>query len=201
MSNKVDLSSLEAAISQSIKTYSESPMPEETSKIQAIQVLSKEVKLISDEKKLEYELQNQKDRFELEKDHKYWSEKFEEKKLDDERSRIQQEINLKKEELELNKKRLRLETRKNNSLINVEKRRLDIEENNAKQIEQNRKDDLRFKYISLGLTIAVPMIMTFIELMSYRKLAYANLKLIYADEGRPTTDFKDAVKSVKNLIK
>lgn len=194
MSKEADLSSLENGLTKAIENYSNVPMPDDVSKLQAIQILTREVKLVSDEKKRIFDQENQKERFELEKDHRYWSEKFEEKKF--------------QEEHELAKKRLDLDLEKSNALLKIEttkleleKDRLECEKNNSIQLERNRKDDLKFKYISLGLTIGIPMLTTFISLMVYRKLAYTNLKLIYVDEGRPTMDYKDAVKSVKNLVK
>jgi len=194
MAKENNLSSLESGIETSLQEYSQMKLPSDCSKLQAIQVLTKEINLVTSEKKRIFDQEMAEERFELEKDHKYWSEKFEEKKFEAENN--------------LNKERLALETKKySDSLkleelkLKIETTRLDIEKTNLELNQQKAKDDQKYRYIQLGLTIVVPALTSMISLLVYRKLAYNNLKLIYMDEGRPTTDFKDAVKSVKNLTK
>ena len=85
--------------------------------------------------------------------------------------------------------------------IQIETTRLEIEKTNLELNKQNAKEDRKYRYISLALTVGIPAVTTLISLLVYRKLAYNNLKLIYVDEGRPTTNFNDAVKSIKNLTK
>ena len=85
--------------------------------------------------------------------------------------------------------------------IQIETARLEIEKTNLELNKQNAKEDRKYRYISLALTVGIPAVTTLISLLVYRKLAYNNLKLIYVDEGRPTTNFNDAVKSIKNLTK
>ena len=194
MAKETDLSNLESSVKSTIQEYSNIYLPNDCSKLQAIQVLTKEIGLISGEKKRIFDEEMQKDRFELDKDHKYWSEKFEEKKFEDEQ--------------DLAKKRLALETSKIDSAlkqeelkIQIETARLEIEKTNLELNKQNAKEDRKYRYISLIVTIGIPFVTTLISLLVYRKLAYDNLKLIYVDEGRPTTNFNDAVKSIKNLTK
>lgn len=192
--NETELSELKNGLKSTLQEYSSIQMPDGTTKQQAAQVLFREVKMVSDEEKRAFDEKMQEDRFELEKDHKYFTENIEKEKL-----------SLEKDSSE---KRLVLEEKKFKEQSDIEKLRLSIEQSrfdldksiyeaNQKNAEKERK----FKYISLGLTILVPAIVTIAELVVYKKLAYSNLKLIYVDEGRPTVDFKDSVKSVKNLIK
>lgn len=85
--------------------------------------------------------------------------------------------------------------------LELEKDRLDIQ---RKELEQKAKDahnDTRFKWITFGITTTTALLTAIMPILVYRKLAYTNLKLIYKDEGRPTTEYKDAIKSVQNLIK
>ena len=64
-----------------------------------------------------------------------------------------------------------------------------------------RLKELYLKYEEIINYLFIGGCTTLISLLVYRKLAYNNLKLIYVDEGRPTTNFNDAVKSIKNLTK
>lgn len=194
MAKETNLSSLENGLDSTLKGYSELSLPSDCSKLQAIQVLTKEFSLVSSEKKRIFDEKLAEDRFQLEKDDKYWREKFEEKKLD-------QEQTLERERLALDKEKqtflLSIETTK----LKLEEARLEIEKSNLELNKQKVKDDQKYRYLQLALTIGIPALTSLISLFVYRKLAYSNLKLIYVDEGRPTTDFKDAVKSVKNLTK
>lgn len=194
MAKETDLNSLESSVKLTIQEYSNISLPNDCSKLQAIQVLTREIGLISGEKKRFFDEEMQKDRFELDKDHKYWSEKFEEKKFKSEKA-------LAKERLALEAKKLDEDLKQEELKIQIETTRLEIEKTNLELNKQNAKEDRKYHYISLALTIGIPAVTTLISLLVYRKLAYNNLKLIYVDEGRPTTNFNDAVKSIKNLTK
>lgn len=179
----MDLSEIERSAENTIKSYSELEMPNDHSKIQAIQLLSKEISVLSNEKKREFDEKMQSERFELDKDHKYWGEKFEEKKFSEEQSLAKERLNQESKRFELEDRKFKFEMFKF--------------ENEQKIAKENRKLDI----IKLAITIGIPAAITIVELLVYRKLAYINYKLIYVDEGRPTTESKDAVKSIKNLIK
>ena len=194
MAKETDLSNLESSVKSTIQEYSNIYLPNDCSKLQAIQVLTKEIGLISGEKKRIFDEEMQKDRFELDKDHKYWSEKFEEKKFEDEQD-------LAKKRLALEKSKIDSALKQEELKIQIETTRLGIEKTNLELNKQNAKEDRKYRYISLALTVGIPAVTTLISLLVYRKLAYNNLKLIYVDEGRPTTNFNDAVKSIKNLTK
>lgn len=194
MAKETDLSSIEGSVKSTIQEYSNISLPNDCNKLQAIQVLTKEIGLISGEKKRIFDEEMQKERFELDKDHKYWSEKFEEKKFEGEQALTKERLALEAKKLDETLKQEELKTR-------IEMTRLEIEKTNLELNKQKAKEDQKYRYISLALTIGVPAVTTLISLLVYRKLAYNNLKLIYVDEGRPTTNFNDAVKSIKNLTK
>ena len=63
------------------------------------------------------------------------------------------------------------------------------------------KSESKYRWITFGVTTILGFAQFAISLYTYKKLAYTNLKLIYCDEGRPTTDYKDAIKNVQNMIK
>lgn len=194
MAKETNLSSLEESIKTSIEAYSNTELPSDCTKLQAIQVLTKEINLVTSEKKRLFDEEMARQRFELEKDDKYWREKFEEKKFADEQSLAKERFKL---ESEKQKELLAIESTK----LEIEKTRLNIEQSNLELNIRRTEDDKKYRYLQLGLTIGIPALTSIISLLVYRKLAYSNLKLIYMDEGRPTTDFKDAIKSVKNLTK
>lgn len=189
-----ELDTLKKNIGQTLTQYNNIPLANDCTKVQAAQVLLREVKMVSDEEKRIFDENMQKDRFELEKDHKYFTEDIEKKKFEYEKDsfnkRLEMDENRNKNQYELDKLKL-----------SIEERKLDLETSIYEMNKSNAEKERRFKLISLGATILVPAIVTLAELFVYRKLAYSNLKLIYVDEGRPTVDFKDSVKSVKNLIK
>lgn len=169
-------------------------MSEEADYSKVLNVFVKQQKVISDEESRNFNEKMQEKRYELEKDKVYSSQNLEEK-------RFNKENEIKEKEISLNEE-------KNKALIDIEKLKFDLElkkfelesknnENNVKNAFEERK----FRYISLGITTFASLAGIIIPLIVYKKLAYANLKLIYRDEGRPTQDFKDSVRLVKQLTK
>lgn len=208
MSKETDLSVVESSLYQTINEYNNIPLPDDMSKLTAIQLVTREVKLLADEKKRIFDQKIQEEKFELEKDHRYWSEHFEEKKLEAEKAKNQDEMALKNEEQRIAQERLKLEAEKQEKMLGleqlrlqIEQSRLEIEKTNLELTEKNRQNEQKFKWISLGLSIGVPALVSIGSLIVYRKLAYSNLKLIYHDEGRPTNDFKDAIKCIQNMTR
>lgn len=194
MAKETNLSSLESNIETSIKEYSELPLPNDCDKLRALQILTKELALVTSERKRIFDQKLAEDRFELEKDDKYWREKFEEEKFNKEQALAERRLAL---EEDRQKELLVIDTTR----LQIEQARLDIERTNLELNIKKANDDKKYRYLQLALTIGIPALTSLVSLLVYRKLAYSNLKLIYMDEGRPTTDFKDAVKSVKNLTK
>lgn len=206
--NNIDLSSLQQSINSSVQEYSNIPIPDDITKLQASQILAREVKLVSDEEKRIFDQKMQEDRFELDKDHKYWSEKFEEKKLEEEKQKNSAELELKKEEQKIANKRISLDSEKQNALLEIEKTRLkydelklDLEKTNLLMNEKARKDDLMFKYISLGFTVLIPAIMSGISLFVSWRVYKTTLKFKYIDEGMPDKLLENASKSVNDYVK
>ena len=85
--------------------------------------------------------------------------------------------------------------------LEIEKMRLDMQREDLNQKKIDSRNDMRFRLITFGVTTVIGLAEVVIPLMVYRKLAYTNLNLIYRDEGRPSNDYKDAIKNVKQMIK
>lgn len=227
---EINISSLTSNLDNSITNYTSVKMPENYDKVKAIQILSREYSIIAAEQKRKYdqdqtskrnkdihdELEHRKrledKRFEMEKN-------FGSKRLELDKAKQKSAISIEKDKLSLDKKRFNMEediSKKRYELdkakqesseiieklrLDVEMRRVELEKENLEFNKQRSKDDKKYRYIQLAMTIGIPAITSVISLFVYRKLAYSNLKLIYVDEGRPTADFKDSIKDVKKLIK
>ena len=172
---KKTLKNLEKSVELTSQEYSNIPLDSECTKSQAMQILSKEIGLVSDEKTKNFNQEMQKKRLELDEKAKEWNRKIEEGKLKNEELKTQ-----------------------------IEYSRLEFEKANLEEAKRNAKDEKKFKLLSLGLqagAIIIPATVSLITLLVYKRLSYANLSLIYRDEGRPTPDFKDSCKAIKSLIK
>ena len=181
--SNIDLSDLKDCVSLSTKEYSNMPIPNDVTKMQANQILTREVKLIADEEKRIFDQKIQEDRFELDKDHKYWSEKFEEKKFEEEKS-------LNSAKMEFEKSRLKYDELK-----------LDLEKTNLLVNERSRKDDLIFKYVSLGITTLSSVILGVTSIVMSWKAYSTTLKFKYIDEGMPDKLLENAEKMVNDHVK
>lgn len=211
MKKEIDLNNLEQGAIKTIEEYSKMPLPDDYSKQQTLQMLTKELGLISSEKKRVQDSTLQEERFELEKDHKYWNEKFEERKFKLEEDKFKNTSKQEESKLGLEERKLNLEEEKFKDAskneefrLELEKIRLDIEKSNLEFQRQNALEERKLKKWTLIFQIAsfgVSTLTTIIGLCLSNKLAYDNLKLIYVDEGRPTTEFKDSCKVIRNYIK
>lgn len=168
---------------------------------EALTTLIKLNKIISDEETKTFSEKIQSDRYELDKDRTYSGQTLEKEKFAEDKKMRAEELGIKKREMALAETRQATSEKLETIKLDIEKTRLEIERENLKNNIDSQKSERIFRYISLGITTLVGVLGVFVPLLVYRKLAYANLKLIYRDEGRPTQDFKDAVRCIKGLTR
>ena len=178
---ETDLQKLSEAVSSTIEGYKSCDTQADQSVVLAN--LQKLTNIVDSNEKRQEDNSFRNEQFQLNKDHVYAQDKLEE-------DRLKQQIkdNSEKNEIE----RLRLE---------IEKTRLDLQKEDLNQKRIDSRNDMRFRLVTFGITTVIGLAEVIIPLLVYRKLAYTNLNLIYKDEGRPTNDYKDAIKNIKMMIK
>ena len=178
---ETDLQKLSEAVSSTIEGYQSCDTQADQSGVLAN--LQKLTNIVDSNEKRQEDNSFRNEQFQLNKDHVYAQDKLEE-------DRLKQQIkdNSEKNEIE----RLRLE---------IEKTRLDLQREDLNQKKIDSRNDMRFRLVTFGITTVIGLAEVIIPLLVYRKLAYTNLNLIYRDEGRPTNDYKDAIKNIKMMIK
>lgn len=178
---ETDLQKLSEAVSSTIEGYQSCDTQADQSGVLAN--LQKLTNIVDSNEKRQEDNSFRNEQFQLNKDHVYAQDKLEE-------DRLKQQIkdNSEKNEIE----RLRLE---------IEKTRLDLQREDLNQKRVDSRNDMHFRLVTFGITTVIGLAEVIIPLLVYRKLAYTNLNLIYRDEGRPTNDYKDAIKNIKMMIK
>ena len=178
---ETDLQKLSEAVSSTIEGYKSCDTQADQSGVLAN--LQKLTNIVDSNEKRQEDNSFRNEQFQLNKDHVYAQDKLEE-------DRLKQQIkdNSEKNEIE----HLRLE---------IEKTRLDLQKEDLNQKRIDSRNDMRFRLVTFGITTVIGLAEVIIPLLVYRKLAYTNLNLIYKDEGRPTNDYKDAIKNIKMMIK
>lgn len=178
---ETDLQKLSEAVSSTIEEYKSCDTQADQNGVLAN--LQKLTNIVDSNEKRQEDNSFRNEQFQLNKDHVYAQDKLEE-------DRLKQQIkdNSEKNEIE----RLRLE---------IEKTRLDLQKEDLNQKRIDSRNDMRFRLVTFGITTVIGLAEVIIPLLVYRKLAYTNLNLIYRDEGRPTNDYKDAIKNIKMMIK
>ena len=178
---ETDLQKLSEAVSSTIEGYKSCDTQADQSGVLAN--LQKLTNIVDSNEKRQEDNSFRNEQFQLNKDHVYAQDKLEE-------DRLKQQIkdNSEKNEIE----RLRLE---------IEKTRLDLQKEDLNQKRIDSRNDMRFRLVTFGITTVIGLAEVIIPLLVYRKLAYTTLNLIYKDEGRPTNDYKDAIKNIKMMIK
>lgn len=198
--NEQDLKKLkESAIS--VEKVINSEIPDDADTIKVFKLFAAQQKLISDEEKRAFDEKTTQERLQIDKDQKMFNQNLEDKKFKEEQKQHAAELELKNKEFDLAKSKqdamLLLETNK----LNLETNRLKFEQDQALIAQENLKTDRMFRWISLGISSLLTVVGIIVPIAVYRKLAYANLKLIYRDEGRPTQDFRSSIKVIENMIK
>ena len=198
--NDTDLQKVEQGLTKTIDSYNSIGLME-PDKAKCLGIMQKESSIILNEEKRKEDLAFQKDRFLLEKDHKYFEENLAKEKAKQESKWHDEETASKKEAFEYQKTKDANEFSIQKMRFDLDRQRLDFEEKDLEFKRELSKSESKYRWITFGVTTILGFAQFAISLYTYKKLAYTNLKLIYCDEGRPTTDYKDAIKNVQNMIK
>lgn len=165
MKKETDLSSLETSLDDELSEYSNADLPDDISKLQLIQLIGKNVQILSGEKKRLSDLENQKERLQLEKDREYHNQNLDDKKFKEEHDKNANELILKQHEQENADKRLRLDIKKHKDSMKLEEDRLKVDRDRLsfdmykyeKDLEIKKRDQNRQLIITI-LGIVVPVI-------------------------------------------
>ena len=220
-----DLQAVENSFTSSVNEYQQIGL-NDPDKAKCIQIIQREASILSNEEKRKNDLEFQDKRFELDKDHTYFQEslekdklkqqkesfeyqkikdsnesKFQDKRFELDKDHICFQESLEKDKLKQQKESFEYQKIKDSNDLELQKIRLELEKNDLEARRAQERNESKFRWITFGITTGLAFVQFAMTLMSYRKLAYTNLKLIYKDEGRPTTEYKDAIKDVKNLLK
>ena len=198
--NDTDLQKVEQGLTKTIDSYNSIGLME-PDKAKCLGIMQKESSIILNEEKRKEDLAFQKDRFLLEKDHKYFEENLAKEKAKQESKWHDEETASKKEAFEYQKTKDTNEFSIQKLRFDLDRQRLDFEEKDLEFKRELSKSESKYRWITFGVTTILGFAQFAMSLYAYKKLAYTNLKLIYCDEGRPTTDYKDAIKNVQNMIK
>ena len=198
--NDTDLQKVEQGLTKTIDSYNSIGLME-PDKAKCLGIMQKESSIILNEEKRKEDLAFQKDRFLLEKDHKYFEENLAKEKAKQESKWHDEETASKKEAFEYQKTKDTNEFSIQKLRFDLDRQRLDFEEKDLEFKRELSKSESKYRWITFGVTTILGFAQFAMSLYTYKKLAYTNLKLIYCDEGRPTTDYKDAIKNVQNMIK
>lgn len=198
--NDTDLQKVEQGLTKTIDSYNSIGLME-PDKAKCLGIMQKESSIILNEEKRKEDLAFQKDRFLLEKDHKYFEENLAKEKAKQESKWHDEETASKKEAFEYQKAKDSNEFSIQKLRFDLDRQRLDFEEKDLEFKRELSKSESKYRWITFGVTTVLGFAQFAMSLYAYKKLAYTNLKLIYCDEGRPTTDYKDAIKNVQNMIK
>ena len=157
-------------------------IPEDISYKDALGILIKQNKLISDEETRRF-------------NENFQTEKFKE------------DLKIRKAELKLSKEKqnfyetielTRLETEK--TRLEIEKQKLDIERTNQKILLENSKSERKFKYVSLIVTGITGFISVVVPAVLYYSMGMRDMKHRYRDEGISSKFYETNMKNVTNLL-
>ncbi len=164
-----------------MNTYADTLSADDEGKGKALNVITKEVKLLNEDEDHKMDLKIKKTKLDLETiklDLDRVRIELESKRYDLEASRVQNQIELEQLRLELDQRRFELE-------------RIKLERDEKVRLEDSEKSKWD-KFINMGLRvleIGLPLAIN-------TALVMMNFRLIYADDGRVPSEMKDLMKNV-----
>lgn len=190
MAKELNLSSIEKALETSINDYSNMQSDSELTKIQALQILSKEFKMISDEKTRLFNEDMQFKRYELDKDKIYETQKLERDKFNHEREKDEKEyeLNLKRYELDLLK-------------VKNEQRRIDLDEKIYMSNEKHKKFEKVLTITTDVLKSFIPVIGSVIATGIYVKFMKQCMAITMIDNGIVSKTVLEQIKQFDKYAK
>lgn len=191
MAKELNLNSLEKNIETSIQEYTNMSLNnEELTKSQALQILSKEFKLVSDEKARTFNEDIQLKRYELDKDKIYEAQKLE-------RDKFNHEKDINEKNYELNIKKLDLDLLK----VQNEQRRLDLDEKIYISNEANKKFEKVLSTSVEILKILIPAIGSICATGIYVKFMKQCMSITMIDNGIVSKPTQEIIKQFDKYAK
>lgn len=191
MAKELNLNSLEKELETSIQEYTNMSLNnEELTKIQALQILSKEFKLVSDEKARIFNEDIQLKRYELDKDKIYEAQKLE-------RDKFNHEKDINEKNYELNIKKLDLDLLK----VQNEQRRLDLDEKIYISNEANKKFEKVLSTSVEILKILIPIIGSICATGIYVKFMKQCMSITMIDNGIVSKPTQEIIKQFDKYAK
>lgn len=191
MAKELNLNSLEKNIETSIQEYTNMSLNnEELTKSQALQILSKEFKLVSDEKARTFNEDIQLKRYELDKDKIYEAQKLE-------RDKFNHEKDINEKNYELNIKKLDLDLLK----VQNEQRRLDLDEKIYISNEANKKFEKVLSTSVEILKILIPTIGSICATGIYVKFMKQCMSISMIDNGIVSKPTQEIIKQFDKYAK
>lgn len=191
MAKELNLNSLEKELETSIQEYTNMSLNnEELTKIQALQILSKEFKLVSDEKARTFNEDIQLKRYELDKDKIYEAQKLE-------RDKFNHEKDINEKNYELNIKKLDLDLLK----VQNEQRRLDLDEKIYISNEANKKFEKVLSTSVEILKILIPIIGSICSTGIYVKFMKQCMSITMIDNGIVSKPTQEIIKQFDKYAK
>lgn len=191
MAKELNLNSLEKELETSIQEYTNMSLNnEELTKIQALQILSKEFKLVSDEKARTFNEDIQLKRYELDKDKIYEAQKLE-------RDKFNHEKDINEKNYELNIKKLDLDLLK----VQNEQRRLNLDEKIYISNEANKKFEKVLSTSVEILKILIPIIGSICATGIYVKFMKQCMSITMIDNGIVSKPTQEIIKQFDKYAK
>ena len=152
--NDTDLQKVEQGLTKTIDSYNSIGLME-PDKAKCLGIMQKESSIILNEEKRKEDLAFQKDRFLLEKDHKYFEENLAKEKAKQESKWHDEETASKKELFEYQKTKDTNEFSIQKLRFDLDRQRLDFEEKDLEFKRELSKSESKYRWITFGVTTKI----------------------------------------------
>lgn len=173
----------------SIEGYNDMELPSDCTKQEALNIITKEVSLVSNVKKREHEMEVQDKEYELKKDHQYFVEGQDKERLKLEQKNSEHTISMQNKEFALKEK---------DQALREQQLVIDRQEIEHKHINERR--DFWFKVATFTATSVTTLLGIIIPCIMYKSLAKTSMRYSWQYDGRTPSEFNEFMRGVKPKV-
>jgi len=184
-----DLDKIVGGLEVSIAEYNNMGLPNDMSKAEALNIISKEVSLVSTVEKRKHETHIQDEELQEKKDHRIFTEHQDEKRFELEKSKTNHDNSIQDQELNIKRKDQELRQ----AQFDADQRELVLK-------HESEKRDFWFKVAMFATTSITTLLGIIVPCVMYKSLAKTSMRYSWQYDGRTPSEFNEFMRGVKPRV-
>ena len=191
-----DLKKIVDGLETSIDEYNQMSLPSGCTKQEALNVISKEIALVSNIEKREQEKLAQNEELAQKKDHTFFLEGQDKERLKNETEKLAIEKASSEHNMSVQDRELELKTQEQA----LRQAQFDADQKELKLKHENERRDFLLKVVMFGVTSVTTLLSVCLPVFMYKSLAKMAMRYSWQYDGRTPTEFNEFMRGVKPRV-